>query len=27
LEHAPAIDTYEAKLKVEQSWRPAISGV
>jgi 3-isopropylmalate/(R)-2-methylmalate dehydratase small subunit len=27
LEHAPAIDSYEAKLKVEQSWRPAISGV
>jgi 3-isopropylmalate/(R)-2-methylmalate dehydratase small subunit len=27
LEHAPAIDRYEARLKVEQSWRPAISGV
>ena len=27
LEHAPAIDGYEAKLKAEQSWRPAISGV
>jgi 3-isopropylmalate/(R)-2-methylmalate dehydratase small subunit len=27
LEHAPAIDVYEARLKVEQSWRPAISGV
>jgi 3-isopropylmalate/(R)-2-methylmalate dehydratase small subunit len=27
LEHAPAIDTYEAKLRQEQGWRPAISGV
>ncbi len=27
LEHAPAIDHYEARLKAEQSWRPAISGV
>jgi len=27
LEHAGAIDNYEAKLKSEQGWRPAISGV
>lgn len=27
LEHAPAIDRYEAKLQAEQSWRPSISGV
>ena len=27
LEHAPAIDSYEAKLKSEQGWRPTISGV
>jgi 3-isopropylmalate/(R)-2-methylmalate dehydratase small subunit len=27
LEHAPAIDSYEARLQQEQSWQPAISGV
>ena len=27
LEHAPAIDKYEARLRQEQSWQPAISGV
>jgi len=27
LEHAPAIDAFEARCKIEQSWQPAINGV
>ena len=27
LEHAPAIDRYEAQLRATQGWRPAITGV